>query len=452
MDGGSRQRRLTRRQARESRRQTRRFQWEQAGGANIVPYMELPAAIDGETLDPATELKKQLPETLRFITEKPVITVGLPSTASSPANAAVQYFTILQHQDVITRAVLRTIYVLLGLPADVSDEKQIIRAWIEQVKGKPVKQNQIKDIIRAVRNLFVLIPEDTGPLASPTSGATGGTVKSRPTPQTRPKLDDFLFADTTSRGTKEQRLENEILELMLYPKRMENIFVESVAQIINTLLVDDSALVPIRTIADDNTKKSFIKLLAFQYTAYVNSLAYSTTNRKLRDTFSAMSAMLSEDTLITFFDEFLTTILTEGPDPRISADTTNGVLTGIIFRECKNGRENISDKILRKLSDVSKLSRPVRIPDTTVSQLYGFPDPAFTVPPLIEGVTFGSLLRALSVSQTSAETLHFLIHLLYTLEHSTATAPPTMSGMTASAVPTDPSRTPVSPAARLGTA
>jgi hypothetical protein len=384
MDTASR--RVTRRQARESRRMTHR---QRGGSAIIDPIPFKPANVSNGF---KTLFEGQLPDDLQF----------LVSSTTPPADdeKAKHYFTIIQQQDVITRALLRVIYTTAGLPVDNPEPDTIISQWQTEIQSRPDKMNAILSLLTYVRNLFLLKIGDTA--------ATGITGISS---NTRPKLDDLLFTETSGRLSGAP-LAGEILELMLYPRRLENIFVTSVAMIIQNLLTDDSALRTVTTAPDSSTKTRLIELLATQYAAYINSVSFTTTNRETRDSFSAMSKKPTIVEMISFFKEFLTEINTT-PDSRLTPSITPGKLAGIIYKQCKSsGIANITDRIL-EMTTAAPPGRPAR----TVADdrdKYGLPDAIYDTVDLGNKVTFGGIYTAIG---KDAEKLHFLLHLLYTLEH-----------------------------------
>lgn len=401
MDGGSRTTRKLR--YRDARRLTRR---QQRGGSAIIVPMELPAE------DPRIVMLREIlstDEELKFI---------LPSVGAATiddATKAKHYYTIIRRQDDILQAVLKTIYKMVGVTSNPPVADEIISKW-GTIKDTETKKEEIYDLVKFARNMIILNKNDKT-LVTISSGNPLATGK------TRPKLDDFIFTKTSERAKSGM----DILEVMLYPKRLTNIFVECVASIIQELSSTPENALKSITNASPELRDTLIALLALQYAAYIRSVSNIETNNNERDFISTMSNKPEAADIYTgFFRDFISVVTTR-ESPTINSRITAGALAGIIFKQYKEGGAvALTSRVLTTIKTTGIVTRSTLEGTNT---LFGLPDEQYTTHPLIEDITFGDIINRICnpALADSGEKLHFLLHLLYKLEHSTApeTVPPT---------------------------
>jgi hypothetical protein len=298
-----------------------------------------------------------------------------PSNNLSPAQ---KYYTVIQRQDELTSSVLKAIRIDLGLSenslaADISvalngKSDDVITAYVNS--------------IRSVRNLIYL-------KINITSEARTNLAK----------LDDILTTVTDPR--------QKLLELLLYPTRMTNLFVTAVARLILALRADQGAITEAST-------PNLITLLVKQYTSYVQALAYTETAKELRDYGAAFSLKPAEKKIIeTFFSEFILTAAATYVSPTAAFKKRNlGYLAALIYHDHtlgwakKRGSSPLlpSAPLLRR-SRTSGAAAPVERDE------YGLPDAATDDDDLGDRFTFGNFL-----SWMTPEQMHFAIHLRYVIE------------------------------------
>jgi hypothetical protein len=165
------------------------------------------------------------------------------------------------------------------------------------------------------------------------------------------------------------------------------------------------------------TQDSLTTMLATQYISYVKSTAFTVTNRELRDFFSAMSTKPgSEKVLTEFFIEFIKEALSDEM-PAITRDIKPSQIAGLVMKHYKSGPKE--DLTVRTLRTIKTSGVPGRTLISGENTLFGLPDEKFCVPPVIEDISFGDIINKICNPglQADAEKLHFLLHLLYTLEH-----------------------------------
>jgi hypothetical protein len=334
------------------------------------------------------------------------------------ATKAKHYYTIIRRQDDILQAVLKTIYKMVGVTSDPPVADEIISKW-GTIKDIETKKAEIYDLVKFARDMIILNKKDKT-LVTISSGNPLATGK------TRPKLDDFIFTKTSERAKSGM----DILEVMLYPKRLTNIFVECVANIIQELSSTPENALKSITDASPELRDTLIALLSLQYAAYIRSVSNIETNNNERDFISTMSNKPEAADIYTgFFRDFISVVTTR-ESPTINSRITAGALAGIIFKQYKEGGAvALTRRVLTTIKTTGSVTRSTLEGTNT---LFGLPDEQYTTHPLIEDITFGDIINRICnpALADSAEKLHFLLHLLYKLEHTTApeTAPPTIPG------------------------
>jgi hypothetical protein len=323
------------------------------------------------------DLSDQTKDLLRpVLSGTPLVFLVDPSNTLSPAQ---KYYTIIQRQDELTSAILKAIHNDLGLsenssPAEISTALNsktdaVITVYI--------------DSIRSVRNLIYLKIDPT---------ATGAAAN-------RAKLDDILSVNMSTVTMKKQKL----LELLLYPARMTNLFVTAVARLILSLRTDSTAI-------KEASTPELIGLLAKQYASYVQALSYTETAKELRDygaAFSLKPAALS--VVETFFNEFIQTPAT----PTAAFKTRSlGYLAALIYHDPTLGWAKApGSSPLLPPAPSTRITATAAAAAPVPRNEYGLPDAATDNDDLGDGFTFGKFL-----SWMTPEQMHFAIHLRYAIE------------------------------------
>jgi hypothetical protein len=149
------------------------------------------------------------------------------------------YLNCLAHQDKLFRTALKIIYKKLGI-TNVNDSKEIIA----KAKGLDEGKKSMLEYIKDVENLVYFKRKATPP---------------------HNKISQMEAEGVSS-----------ITTMILFPMRLENIFIRGLSEIIVNIISDDSI---IRTASNSSIKL----ILAVQYHSYVQSLAYTLTTYPLRD-------------------------------------------------------------------------------------------------------------------------------------------------------------------------
>ena len=238
-----------------------------------------------------------------------------------------------------------------------------------------------------------------------------------------PYLDDvesLLNFSSSNGATKLQQIRSESLStLLLFPARLQNVFIQSLAQICTGLLKDADILTKL-------TSSNAQQILAEQYKAYTHSTAYQMTARDLRDGF-----FLNQDVndFNTTVDKFWTDFVAELIKIR---DITN--IGDIFVGSSENCQQNLHvaswGYIVANIYGLAKLgnlkgllqlfSTPCAdtalLPSANVDRLH-IPNVKYDAIKIRGGPTFAALM-----SNMDDTTLQFILQLTYTIEKAQASS------------------------------
>lgn len=245
--------RITRRAKQRARRHTHKH--NQRGGAAWAPvfaseedvrFKDWKAEIDGNE-----ELKALFPSLQLLDRNK-------ATTDEEKQERLLTYFNCMAHQDKLFRAALNIIRKKVAASLNVdSITHDIILEKADAIDAqKPALMEYFRDVER-----MVSFTEDK-------DGA-------------KPKMRQMYTDNNSTLST-----------LLLFPSRVDNIFIMALSEIICNLIEESTIL---RTASN----KSIIKVLATQYDSYVQALAHTLTAFPLRDGFNLNQSLASIEKLST---------------------------------------------------------------------------------------------------------------------------------------------------------
>lgn len=358
--------RMTHKKKTGAKRLTRkRNQTNQNGGASLVTWPAVPSAM-------VEEWKTAL--------EKEGLTQTLPDLFEQKTNVKAEHmelwFRILENQDELFDAALQILLKKAGVDTTGNLEQQILALDTDTLE-------KIRDSLLA-------------PLLD---------VR---------KMVKFN-ANTDSKATKlSQIIKNKsesLISLFLFPKRLHNMFLESLAGILVSLGTDSQML-------EQLTNPTLVDVAAAQYRAYVLSNIMMSTGTVQRDGYfldypvTDIKQGFVSNTVDTFYSDMLGEILrnkdtpfeelfrNEGDCSRYIDDWSWGILTAHIFLAYKFGS---LDKILTLFDTECTTAKP----RGTETRYYpeGYDDVT------IRGVRFGTLLSNMSYTK-----LQYILHLSHKIK------------------------------------
>jgi hypothetical protein len=235
-----------------------------------------------------------------------------------------------------------------------------------------------------------------------------------------PYLDDvenllnFVVDETIDRilgATKLQQIrstDEPLSTLLLFPARLQNIFVQALARICVELLKDDSILSKLTT---ENAKT----ILAEQYKAYTHSTAYQLTARDLRDGFFLNQGIQDfREAMNNFWTEFVSELVALPADenslfrqatgcPRSLKAVSWGYIAAHVYGLAKLGS---LDELLSTFSEKCATDAPLSDAERT-----HIPNTKYDDILVRGGPTFGALM-----SNMDDTTLQFILQLSYTIK------------------------------------
>lgn len=224
-------------------------------------------------------------------------------------------------------------------------------------------------------------------------------------------------------ATKLQQIRDEtesLSTLLLFPARLQNVFIQSLSQICVGLLKDADILTKL-------TSPNAQAILAEQYKAYTHSTAYQMTARDLRDGFFLNQGVVNfKGNVNQFWYDFvaeLVKIRDGGEIFKLSGDCPQGLHTASWGYIAANvfGLAKIKkiDDILQIFTDVC-LTTPALPAD---SERHHIPNAKYDSVKIREGPTFAALM-----SNMDDTTLQFILQLSYTIQKLQAEEQPSSQG------------------------
>lgn len=225
-------------------------------------------------------------------------------------------------------------------------------------------------------------------------------------------------------ATKLQQIRSEaesLSTLLLFPTRLQNIFIQSLAQICYGLLKDDAILTKIES---PNAQK----ILAEQYKAYTHSTAYQLTSRDLRDGFFLNQGVEEfKKNIDIFWTDFVAELV------KVHSFTNVGEVFST-EEECPQNLHAVSWGYiaanvygLAKLGNLEALLQLFTEPCPTTEPLTAerphIPDAKYDNIKIRGGPTFAALM-----SNMDDSTLQFILQLSYTIQKLRAEEPPSSQG------------------------
>ena len=283
------------------------------------------------------------------------------------------YINILERQDDLFAAALDIIRTKLKI---TTEDDIITRAGVIDVESR---RQEFMPYLDDVENLINFVVDET---VDPEHGAT--------------KLQHIRSTDEP------------LSTLLLFPSRLQNVFIQSLARICVELLKDNSILTKLTT---ENAQK----ILAEQYKAYAHSTAYQLTARDLRDGFFLNQGVNDfREEVETFWPAFVSE-LAKLPEDKESLfrqatgcshslkEVSWGYITAHVYGLAKHGS---IDELLLLFSENCNTEEPL----TNVERTY-IPSSKYDTVKIRGGPTFGALM-----SNMDDTTLQFILQLSYTIK------------------------------------
>lgn len=213
-------------------------------------------------------------------------------------------------------------------------------------------------------------------------------------------------------ATKLQQIRSEtesLSTLLLFPARLQNVFIQSLARICVGLLKDADILAKL-------TSPNAQAILAEQYKAYTHSTAYQMTARDLRDGFFLNQGVADfKENVDQFWKDFVVELVKirdggeifklDGDCPQGLHTTTWGYIAANIFGLSKIGK---LDGILQIFNDVCLTTPSLPTEDAGRPHI---PNSKYDTIKIRGGPTFAALM-----SNMDDTTLQFILQLTYTIQ------------------------------------